>query len=73
MGELRIEAGPEVAECPACAEVRDKEDLGPLWLPLPTVKEMKLRRKKKLDDPWWEVRELHSELYPVLKRHRETA
>ncbi|MFJ8045539.1 hypothetical protein ACIRBX_34035 [Kitasatospora sp. NPDC096147] len=42
---MRVEAEPEVAECPDCVAVREEEDLGPLWLPVPTAKEWKLLRK----------------------------
>ncbi|MFJ1709389.1 hypothetical protein [Kitasatospora sp. NPDC088346] len=66
--ELREQAPMRDAECPACAAVRKEENLGPLWLPLPTAKEWKLVGKNKLDDPWWEVRVLHAELCPVQKR-----
>ena len=59
------DGAPETVECPDCAQTREIEGLGLLWLPLPTDKELRRHRWGRLTDPWWEVRLLNERLFPA--------
>ncbi|WP_035791295.1 hypothetical protein [Kitasatospora mediocidica] len=66
--ELTEKAGPDRLECPQCAADRERQELRPLVLPAPTKREQMAALVFAPDDPWWEVRMLHTRLYPLRDR-----
>ncbi|MFD8781257.1 hypothetical protein [Kitasatospora sp. NPDC059599] len=62
--ELRRQADPMSLECPACDTKRLHGGLAPIILPKPTVRERRLAKAGKLDDPWWHIRLAHADKYP---------
>ncbi|GGV45608.1 hypothetical protein GCM10010495_73950 [Kitasatospora herbaricolor] len=63
--ELTKEAPAEALECPSCEIDRRNNGLGRLLLPKPTRAEERQARKGQLNDPWWEMRQLHAKQWPV--------
>ncbi|MGW2402768.1 replication-relaxation family protein [Kitasatospora sp. NPDC001664] len=66
--ELTEEAGPNRLECPSCVSDREDQELGPLVLPLPTLRETLAARVSTPADPWWNLRVQHATLYPAKDR-----
>ncbi|MFD9598405.1 replication-relaxation family protein [Kitasatospora sp. NPDC059973] len=66
--ELTEEAGPNRLECPSCVSDRGDQELGPLVLPLPTLRETLAARVSTPADPWWNLRVQHTTLYPAKDR-----
>ncbi len=66
--ELTEEAGPNRLECPHCEQTRENDELGPLVLPLPTMRETLAARVSTPADPWWNLRVQHATLYPAKDR-----
>ncbi|MFI6448474.1 replication-relaxation family protein [Kitasatospora sp. NPDC050543] len=63
--ELTKEAPADALECPSCQSHRLNNGLGRLLLPKPTRAEERQARKGQLNDPWWEMRQLHARQWPV--------
>ncbi|WP_043478206.1 replication-relaxation family protein [Kitasatospora sp. MBT66] len=63
--ELTEEAPAEALECPSCEIDRRNNGLGRLLLPKPTRSEERQARKGQLNDPWWEMRQLHAKQWPA--------
>ncbi len=66
--ELTKEASPNRLECPQCDSDREEKELGPLMLPLPTLREQLAARVSTPADPWWNLRVQHATLYPAKER-----
>ncbi|MGW2402471.1 replication-relaxation family protein [Kitasatospora sp. NPDC001664] len=66
--ELTEVAGPNRLECPHCEKIRRDKKLGPLMLPLPTLREQLAARVSPPADQWWDLRVQHATLYPAKDR-----